>query len=266
MSRARRGRSVVSRPAFRAMAFGPLVLAGAMVLAACQGTKVATNGTTTGSSSTIAGSAGSAGSSAPATAPVVLLANLPGHPRALTTAGGFVLYTYSSDTAGTSACVGTCLTFWPALLLPSGTTTPLGGPGVSGLGTISRAEGLQVTFNGKPLYTFQQDTKAGVVTGQGDVVSGGTFDLAVFNAPVAAAGTPTTGSATTSTSRSTTAPTVASTTSPSVKTTMVTAPPTTRKTAPSTSPTTVPRTTVPTTAPSTTQPSSTTSTTYVYHY
>jgi len=52
---------------------------------------------------------------------------------------------------------------WP----PGGTLT--GGSGVTGtLATISRADGSkQVTYNGMPLYTFQQDAKPGDATGDG---------------------------------------------------------------------------------------------------
>jgi predicted lipoprotein with Yx(FWY)xxD motif len=251
------GRTVSSRSVRRAAAIGPLVVGTALVLTACSGGhKTATvSGRSSPQGSTV-------GTVSPARA-IVDIRDLPGHPHALTTASGFALYTYSSDPTDRSVCTGSCATFWPPLLLPTGTTTPVGGPGVSGLGTISRAEGVQVTFQGHPLYTFQHDAKAGEVTGEGAVVAGGTFKVAVESAEaVAAASTTSTSSAgpgagpngtSPSTGRST-APTssnggTVATTSPTVRTTMVTAPHST---------TTSPRTTVPPgTAPPSTAPPST---------
>jgi predicted lipoprotein with Yx(FWY)xxD motif len=63
-------------------------------------------------------------------------------------------------------CTAGCLTIWPPLLMPTGTTMPAG---ATGLGTVSMSEGLQVTFNGLPLYTFYTDTKK--ATGGEDVGS-----------------------------------------------------------------------------------------------
>lgn len=55
-----------------------------------------------------------------------------------------VLYTYTADDGGKDGCTGVCLKYWPPLLLPAGGTTPTGGPGVSGLGTVARPDGTQV--------------------------------------------------------------------------------------------------------------------------
>ncbi len=55
---------------------------------------------------------------------------------------------------------------WPPLTVPAG-TTPKAGPGVTGtLATTKPAGALQVTYNGKALYTFLSDS-AGQVTGDG---------------------------------------------------------------------------------------------------
>ena len=60
-------------------------------------------------------------------------------------------------------CAGGCLVIWPPLVMPKGTKVPLG---VSGLGTIKVKVGKhkvhQVTYNGKPLYTFYTDTGSAV--------------------------------------------------------------------------------------------------------
>lgn len=64
------------------------------------------------------------------------------------------------------ACTGSCLSSWPALVLPKGQKAAVAGSGVSGLGTIKSSAGVQVTWHGKPLYTYAGD-KTGQVKGQG---------------------------------------------------------------------------------------------------
>jgi hypothetical protein len=90
------------------------------------------------------------------------------------------LYTATGDTASRSGCTGACLTAWPPLLLAAGQAQPIAGPGVSGLGTFKRPEGVQVTYHGKLLYTWFKDTSPGQVTGQGVVDSGGTWFVATL--------------------------------------------------------------------------------------
>jgi len=82
---------------------------------------------------------------------------------------GMTVYTFTNDKAdsGTSACTGGCLTKWPALTVPAG-TTPSAGTGVTGkLGTITRADDgtLQVTYNGLPLYFYSGDKAPGDTNG-----------------------------------------------------------------------------------------------------
>jgi predicted lipoprotein with Yx(FWY)xxD motif len=78
---------------------------------------------------------------------------------------GMTVYTFSDDTAdsGTSACTGGCITAWPALTVPAG-STPTAGNGAGGkIGTITRPDdgSLQVTYNGLPLYFFSGDHAKG---------------------------------------------------------------------------------------------------------
>lgn len=78
---------------------------------------------------------------------------------------GMTVYTFEKDVkdSGTSACTGGCLTTWPALTVPAG-TTPTAGAGLTGtLGTITRADDgtIQVTYNGLPLYFFSGDKAPG---------------------------------------------------------------------------------------------------------
>jgi len=78
---------------------------------------------------------------------------------------GMTVYTFAKDVkdSGQSNCTGTCLTTWPALTVPDG-STPAAGTGVTGvLGTITRADdgSQQVTYNGLPLYFFSGDHAPG---------------------------------------------------------------------------------------------------------
>ena len=70
-------------------------------------------------------------------------------------AEGFALYTFPSDHNGMSTCTGACVSVWPALTVPAG-TTPTAGTGVTGtVASVLQANGTyQVTYNGSPLYTF----------------------------------------------------------------------------------------------------------------
>jgi predicted lipoprotein with Yx(FWY)xxD motif len=72
------------------------------------------------------------------------------------TAGvGATLYTAKS-------CTGGCLTAWPPLLMPKGTTVPEGPKGLTGLATKKDGTRLQVTYKTHPLYTFTGDSGTSV--------------------------------------------------------------------------------------------------------
>jgi predicted lipoprotein with Yx(FWY)xxD motif len=97
----------------------------------------------------------------------------------LTNGSGDTLYYFKSDTASSSACTGGCASTWPPVLSPGGTPTSSANlPGK--LAVISDANGMQVTYNGHPLYTFASDTSAGMVTGNGV----NNFFVATVNLPV----------------------------------------------------------------------------------
>jgi predicted lipoprotein with Yx(FWY)xxD motif len=80
------------------------------------------------------------------------------------------LYYFEMDEkdSGKSNCTGGCLEAWPALTVEDG-ATPTGGEGVdaSKLGTIVREDNgeTQVTYDGLPLYFFQNDEEPGDLTG-----------------------------------------------------------------------------------------------------
>ena len=82
---------------------------------------------------------------------------------------GMALYLFTDDTqnSGASTCTGDCLVRWPAVIV---TGTPTAGEGVDAslLGTITRDDGtMQATYNGWPLYYFEDDTAPGDINGQG---------------------------------------------------------------------------------------------------
>jgi predicted lipoprotein with Yx(FWY)xxD motif len=82
---------------------------------------------------------------------------------------GLSLYVTSNDTpdSGTSSCMDACTVEWPPLLTDG---DPVAGEGVDAslLGAITRDDGTtQVTYNGMPLHTFDEDTAAGDTNGQG---------------------------------------------------------------------------------------------------
>ena len=89
--------------------------------------------------------------------------------EALVDGEGRTLYLFTNDTqnSGTSSCTGDCLVRWPPLFTDG---EPVAGTGVDAamLGTITLPDGTtQVTYNGWPLYYFQDDTAAGDALGQG---------------------------------------------------------------------------------------------------
>ena len=112
---------------------------------------------------------------------------------ALVDAEGQVLYTNDMDTGSKVACSGECVAIWVPLTVSAG-TTPTGPSDLGGkLGVVTNPAGdQQVTLDGKPLYTFTQDS-AGEATGDGftDSFGGTTFTWSVAsNGAGAAATTP----------------------------------------------------------------------------
>jgi predicted lipoprotein with Yx(FWY)xxD motif len=204
------------------------VLVAALVLVACG----------KGSVTKTAARASASSTSTSPLSPVVGVETNPTLGQLLVDAQGMTLYHNAGERDGAFVCTGTCTSAWPPLLVPAG-TAPTAGAGVPGaLATVTRPDsGIQVTYNGEPLYRFVGDKKPGDANGQG--VAGVWFVLS----PSAAAAT-TQPPTTTTVPR---APAAAPTTRPAApaapKAPPATAPPATM--APTTTP---PRTTPPTTS------------------
>jgi predicted lipoprotein with Yx(FWY)xxD motif len=87
--------------------------------------------------------------------------------KVVATAQGRTLYLFRADHGTKSACYGQCAQYWPPLLT-AGKPKAMSGIRASLLGTSKRKDGkLQVTYKGHPLYTFVQDTKRGMTSGEG---------------------------------------------------------------------------------------------------
>lgn len=116
---------------------------------------------------------GSVGQSAAAgTSPyyAVKTATVRGLGTVLVDGQGMTLYMFVPDhQKGKSTCYNKCASGWPPLRLPAGVTTPVaaGQAKPALLGTTTRKDGgLQVTYNGWPLYLWEVDTAPGEATGQ----------------------------------------------------------------------------------------------------
>jgi predicted lipoprotein with Yx(FWY)xxD motif len=82
----------------------------------------------------------------------------------LTANSGLTLYTLSAEKHGTFICKGSCLKDWFPLVVAKGVKPT----GPVPLGTVRRPDGRrQVTFEGRPLYTFDDDSKKGDANGEG---------------------------------------------------------------------------------------------------
>jgi predicted lipoprotein with Yx(FWY)xxD motif len=98
---------------------------------------------------------------------------------------GRTLYSLTAEGGRKFICTnGACLALWHPLVVHTGATPA----GTSRLGTVKRPDGrVQVSYRGKPLYTFSGDRKRGDANGEG------LKDVGIWHAAspkAAAAGTP----------------------------------------------------------------------------
>lgn len=115
----------------------------------------------------------------PVTGPITVTSETPGSSTVLAAVGNpfpggartATLYSFSRDTATTSACTANA---WAPLLTSE---SPIAGSGVDGskLGTIQRADGsFQITYAGQPLYMFSKALDT-TTNGDGITAFGGQF-------------------------------------------------------------------------------------------
>jgi predicted lipoprotein with Yx(FWY)xxD motif len=83
----------------------------------------------------------------------------------LTANNGLTLYSLSAEKNGRFVCKGSCLRDWHPLVVAAGVKPT----GPVPLGTVKRPDNgmRQVTFEGRPLYTFDEDSKKGDAKGEG---------------------------------------------------------------------------------------------------
>lgn len=110
----------------------------------------------------------------------IMTRDSPSYGTYLASESGQAVYLFTADSKDKSACEGACAKAWPPVMTSG---APEAGPGVDAslLGTIPRDGGMQVTYDGKPLYYFIRDTAAGMTAGEGITHFGGSWYLAAPN-------------------------------------------------------------------------------------
>jgi predicted lipoprotein with Yx(FWY)xxD motif len=96
--------------------------------------------------------------------------------RILVNGKSVTVYLFQKDSKNKSRCSGTCATFWPPVIA-KGSLRAAGGVRASHLSSFKRSDGRrQVSYYGKPLYTFSGDgSSAGKHTGEGLTAFGATW-------------------------------------------------------------------------------------------
>src|SRR5215469_11993205 len=171
---------------------GPIGLASRAVMAGLAA--AATAGLVAACSS--GGTSQAAGPASPAAAShgtVVSLRKLPGIGNVLVDRSGRTVYSPQQEARGMIACTGGCLSFWIPVKATRGAALH-GSTGVTGtLGTIHRPDdGLtQLTYDGRPLYTFRLDQAPGQAHGNNftDHFGGTSFSWHAVTTSGAPAGT-----------------------------------------------------------------------------
>ncbi|MGH8926341.1 MAG: COG4315 family predicted lipoprotein, partial [Acidimicrobiia bacterium] len=145
----------------------------ALVIAACGGGEAATTASTAGTATTEAPAttaapettAGATTTTVAAAAGAELVLASTDLGEIITDPEGRTLYLFMPDEQGDPTCYDTCAGNWPAL-----TAEVSAGAGLDAalMGTATRTNGgVQVTYNGWPLYYFAGDSAPGDINGQG---------------------------------------------------------------------------------------------------
>ena len=120
-----------------------------------------------GGSSNSSDSASAAANTTASVTDTVATKSISGVGTVLVDSKGMALYTNNQDSGMNVACTGSCTAIWVPLMAPSsGQPTSSDQAVQAKLGMVKSKGGSQVTFGGKPLYTFVQDSP-GQVTGNG---------------------------------------------------------------------------------------------------
>ena len=86
----------------------------------------------------------------------------------LTATDGMTVYLFVPDAQGTPTCTDSCAEQWPPVAVDDASQISAGdGLDASLLDSVEHPEGVQVTYNGWPLYSFAGDSAAGDTSGQG---------------------------------------------------------------------------------------------------
>ena len=128
----------------------------ALGLAACGSSSNSSDNNSTAAASTSGGTS------------TISTKSISGVGNALVDSKGDALYTNDMDSGSKIACTAECTSIWIPAVAPSGGEPTSADSSVQAkLGTVMRPDGTsQVTFGGKPLYSFVQDSP-GKVTGNG---------------------------------------------------------------------------------------------------
>jgi predicted lipoprotein with Yx(FWY)xxD motif len=102
------------------------------------------------------GSSGTSNTASGGSTATVAANQVDGVGNVLVDSSGRTLYSPDEEANGQILCTGACTAFWTPLTADG---TPMATSGVAQLGVIDRPDGSkQVTADGKPLYTFQEDS------------------------------------------------------------------------------------------------------------
>jgi predicted lipoprotein with Yx(FWY)xxD motif len=152
----------------RPLVAGLAAVAAAGVLAGC--------GTGNGSASAASGAGDTQQKGAAAI--TISTREVSGVGTVLTDQSGKTLYTPEQEAGGVIRCTASCLSFWFPVTVGNGATPRAASTLTGTFGSIKRPDGSrQLTYNGKPLYTFRLDDAPGQAHGNNftDQFGGQTF-------------------------------------------------------------------------------------------
>lgn len=132
-----------------------LTAAVVLILTACGGSSNSSSGASAQPSSNAMGT--------------ISVADVNGVGNVLVDSKSMALYAANQEAGGKIVCTESCATIWQPLTLAAGRGKPTGAGDLSGkLGVVKRPDGArQVTFDGRLLYRFAEDSAPLMVTGNG---------------------------------------------------------------------------------------------------